>query len=136
MGIPPDILIKGDKSALEEAATDLYEWLSLLRLQSPRVAHSDTTDPYLSRYVAPGHDTKTGTDPMQICMFSWQGFISTEWLRSLIQDAFGLCPPKQWFSVSATGFSKPNATTNSDLTLLCPSKAAGEYLMWEIRGSN
>lgn len=129
MGISPSVLSSGDRRALEEAATDLYEWLSLVRLQSPRTAINDGIDPYLSRYNVPASDTETTQGSMQVCMLRWQGLISARWFRSLVTDVLGACAPTQWFSASATGFAKGMVGTGNDLTLLCPYKSGGEYLM-------
>lgn len=136
MGISRNILTNGDKSALGEAAMELYEWLSLVRLQSPRVALSDAIDSYLARYTLPSHGTETETNHMQICMISWQGFISSKWLRKLFQNTLDACRHNQWFSISATGFSESGPASNSDLMMLSPPGSAGEYLMWEIRNSS
>ena len=130
LAVPSSILSNGDRPALEETATELYEWLSLIRLQSPRIAASDTIDPYLSRYTAPSTDAGGHT---QVCMLSWQGCIAASWLRDLVTDVLTACSPQQWFSISATGFSRTIPGNSNDLTLLRPSGAAGEYLMWETR---
>ncbi|KND87560.1 Ribonuclease P protein subunit p40 [Tolypocladium ophioglossoides CBS 100239] len=130
LAVPSSILSNGDRPALEETATELYEWLSLVRLQSPRVAASDTIDPYLSRYTAPSSEAGCHT---QVYMLSWQGCIAAGWLRDLVTDVLTACSPQQWFSISATGFSRTVPGNSNDLTLLRPSGAAGEYLMWETR---
>ncbi|KAH8177755.1 ribonuclease P 40kDa (Rpp40) subunit domain-containing protein [Sarocladium implicatum] len=59
MHIDPSIVASGDRPAMEAAAADLYEWLSLVRLDSPRIQTGDSIDAYLSRYDAP--DAATGT---------------------------------------------------------------------------
>ncbi|CAM1507392.1 Fc.00g070330.m01.CDS01 [Cosmosporella sp. VM-42] len=53
LDIPIEILATGDRTALEETTTEFYEWLSLIRLGSPRVEPHDDIDPYLSRYRIP-----------------------------------------------------------------------------------
>ncbi|KAL7936423.1 ribonuclease P 40kDa subunit domain-containing protein [Trichoderma chlorosporum] len=55
--VPSTILAQGDREALEYSATEMYEWLSLVRLESPRVEEGDTIDPYLSRYSPPEADS-------------------------------------------------------------------------------
>ncbi|KAK5996616.1 hypothetical protein PT974_01953 [Cladobotryum mycophilum] len=57
--LPSEMLAEGDQEGLEEIATDIYEWLSLVRLESPRVTANDSIDPYLSRgsYPQPGSVT-------------------------------------------------------------------------------
>ncbi|POR39002.1 Ribonuclease P protein subunit p40 [Tolypocladium paradoxum] len=125
LAMPSSILSNGDRPALEETATELYEWLSLIRLQSPRVAASDTIDPYLSRYTAPSSESGGHA---QVCMLSWQGCIAASWLRDLVTDVLTACPPQQWFSISATGFSRTVPGNSNDLTLLRPSGVAGAWI--------
>ncbi|KAM0449968.1 hypothetical protein ACHAO4_006845 [Trichoderma viride] len=57
--IPSTILAQGDRESLEYSATEMYEWLSLVRLESPRIVTGDTIDPYLSRYSPPEADSST-----------------------------------------------------------------------------
>ncbi|KFA63918.1 hypothetical protein S40285_03779 [Stachybotrys chlorohalonatus IBT 40285] len=54
LALPRQVLKNLDRTSLEEVATDIYEWLSLIRLDSPRVEVHDKIDPYLSQYSAPG----------------------------------------------------------------------------------
>lgn len=130
--VPASILAEGDRSGLEETATELYEWLSLHRLQSPRATIGDFVDPFLSRYSIPsgegGHD--------QICLLSWQGFLPSSWLRDLVTDALAACSPHQWVAISSTNFSRALPGNADDLMLLRASGNANEYLMWEVKGSD
>ncbi|UNI19206.1 Ribonuclease P [Purpureocillium takamizusanense] len=136
MEIPPSTLSNGDRQALEGAAADLYEWLCLVRLQSPRTAIDDKIDPYLSRYKAPAGDVGTTHGSINVCLIRWQGLISPHWFRGLVTDVIGVRAPAQWFSASATGFANDIAGTGNDLTLLCPSKSKGEYLMVATKNSD
>lgn len=117
-----------DRSALEEAATDLYEWLSLLRLQSPRTAANDAIDAYLSRYRPPAN----AQGELEVCRLSWKGLTGADWLRNLVAEVMAACPAQYWFSISATSFARDVAGgKNSDLTLLRPMGKAGQFVMWE-----
>lgn len=129
LSVPPQVLAEGDRLDLELAATDLYEWLSLIRLESPRVEASDDIDPYLCRYQAPND----ATGQMRVCKMSWQGFISTSWLRELLTNILTTCPSQSWFSLSATEFSKNFPGRGNELSLLRPPNAPGEYIMWEMK---
>ncbi len=42
-------------------ALEIYEWLSLVSLESPRILAGDDIDPYLSRYQAPENVSDSGT---------------------------------------------------------------------------
>lgn len=113
----------------EDFATDLYEWLSLVRLQSPRVQVGDQIDPYLSQYQIP-----EGGKEGKICKISWQGFLSPSWARQTMIDIVAALPPRAWFSFSTTTFTKGLAGDNAECTILRPPNSSGEYLMWEVRG--
>ncbi|KAJ4174498.1 hypothetical protein NW754_004917 [Fusarium falciforme] len=129
LDVDPEILANIDREGLEHFATECYEWLSLVRLASPRVEPQDSIDSYLSRYSVPG-DTHNNRN---VCKLSWQGFISAQWLHGLIMGVLAVCPSEMWFSLSATRFSKSVAGNSDDLTILRPSVAAGKYIMWETK---
>ncbi|KJZ73262.1 hypothetical protein HIM_07266 [Hirsutella minnesotensis 3608] len=129
LAIPNPILAQGDRAGLEESATGLYEWLSLIRLQSPRANFGDDIDPFLSRYRNPGEKGEKS----HVVTMSWQGFFSAPWVRHLLVDILEACSPQIWFSISVTSFARNIPGNSSDLTLLKPSGSSGEYLMWEVR---
>ncbi|KAF4978899.1 hypothetical protein FZEAL_4785 [Fusarium zealandicum] len=129
--VEPEVLANIDREALEYTATEVYEWISLVRLGSPRVESGDSIDPYLSRYSVPWDADEKAT----VCKLSWQGFMSAEWLRGLLMDILVTCPSGTWFSLSATCFSKSVTGNGNDLTILRPPAAAGKYLMWETKAS-
>ncbi|PHH92073.1 hypothetical protein CDD83_9099 [Cordyceps sp. RAO-2017] len=130
--LPACIRADGDRQALEETATELYEWLSLVRLQSPRIAAGDSVDPFLSRYCAPpGNGGQT-----QVLLLGWQGLIAASWLRDLITEALAACTPQHWISISATCFPRGVSGNADGITLLRPPGAPGEYLLWETKCSD
>ncbi|KAK4183115.1 ribonuclease P 40kDa subunit-domain-containing protein [Podospora australis] len=126
--IPPTSTEQNARDDLEDFSSELYEWLSLVRLQSPRVLEGDQIDPYLSRYEVPG-----GSQPAKTCKISWQGFHSSSWARQTLMDIIIALPPKTWFSFSTTTFSKGLAGDNSECTVLRPPNSSGAYLMWEVK---
>lgn len=131
--ISPEILANGDRPGLDYQATELYEWLSLIRLQSPRVQADDDIDPYLSRYQAP----EGSTGKANVCKVSWQGFISPDKARKILAEVIRTSPSKSWFSFTAAAFSTSASSSSDEVTILRPADAeTGEYLMWEIRNSN
>ncbi|PTB38682.1 hypothetical protein M441DRAFT_145316 [Trichoderma asperellum CBS 433.97] len=129
--MPSTILAQGDRESLEYTATEMYEWLSLVRLESPRIVAGDTIDPYLSRYSPPEVDSATAQT--QVCKLSWQGLLSSHWLRDLFVDIVTNCPSQSWFALSATTFSRNILGGCSELTFLRPPESSGEFLMWEIK---
>lgn len=125
------IIANGDRPGLEDAASELYEWLSLVRLGSPRVQRGDDIDPYLSRYEAPG-----GLDEsMSVCKIAFKGFLSSSWLHDVAMDVMATLPPQSWFSLSATELSTSMFGAAREVTLLRPDQVKNEYLMWEINSS-
>ncbi|KPM44801.1 hypothetical protein AK830_g1710 [Neonectria ditissima] len=131
LDIPSEILAHVDRSALEEAATECYEWLSLIRLGSPRVEAGDNIDPYLSRYQVPGEAEGT----VVVCKLSWQGLISSSWFHRLLVCTVATCPSAAWFSLSATCFSKSVPGSGDEVMVLRPPVAEAKYLMWETKTS-
>lgn len=132
LDVDPEVLSENDRESLEYFATEVYEWLSLIRLGSSRVEPRDSIDPYLSRYSVPGDDPKES----KVCKLSWEGFMSAQWLRGLLMDVLVACPSRTWVSLSATSFSRSVSGNSDDLTILRPPSAAGRYLMWETKSSD
>ncbi|KAI1260608.1 ribonuclease P 40kDa subunit-domain-containing protein [Xylariaceae sp. FL1019] len=129
---PPTAFATGSsRSDLDEFATEVYEWLSLIRLESPRVEASDDIDPYLSTYTVPGipSDAAEGT----LCKISWQGFISPMWVARTLAEVIRTLPAKSWFSLSATSFTPGAMGHGRECTMMRPPDSAGEYFQWEIK---
>ncbi|SPO04128.1 uncharacterized protein DNG_06811 [Cephalotrichum gorgonifer] len=117
----------------EELATDLYEWISLIRLSSPRVEASDAIDPYLSSYQVPRcEDGPPQTTTLR--KVSWRGFIPPSWVRDTLAKVLVEAPSKSWLSFSATSFGKgAGAGDDGECTFFRPPSSGGQYLFWEIR---
>lgn len=117
----------------DEFSTEIYEWLSLVRLGSPRVAAGDKIDPYLSRYQVPGDPEEE--QAVRLSKISWQGFLSSSWARQTLADLIIVLPSMAWFSMSMSTFpnSKGLAGEGQECTILRPPQSPGEFLMWEIR---
>jgi ribonuclease P/MRP protein subunit RPP40 len=125
----PSFLASSGKEDFEDFSTGLYEWLSLVRLRSPRIQVGDKIDPYLSRYQVP-----EGQMGSKLCKISWQGFLAPSWSRQTLIDIITTLPPKTWFSFSTTTFSKGLAGDNAECTILRLPSSTGEYFMWEVKG--
>ncbi|EAQ87844.1 hypothetical protein CHGG_04463 [Chaetomium globosum CBS 148.51] len=128
--LTPDVgfLSSTSREDFEDFATSLYEWLSLVRLQSPRIQAGDQIDPYLSRY-----QVLDGGSEGRLCKISWQGFLAPSWTRQALIDIVTTLPHKAWFSFSTTTFSKGLAGDNAECIILRPPNSSGEYLMWEVK---
>ncbi|RYP69117.1 hypothetical protein DL771_006271 [Monosporascus sp. 5C6A] len=129
---PPAVLERSNRLELDEYATDVYEWLSLIRLGSPRILASDKIDPYLSTYAVPGGAEDIGEG--RLCKVSWKGFISSTWTRNLLADIILALPSKSWFSLSATTFAKSIVGDCTECTILRPPDSPGECFLWDIKG--
>ena len=70
------------KADFEGWALDIYEWLGLVALQSPRVQASDNIDPYLSRYHIPAADNEF-PKPCNLVTLSWKALLPASWVRDL-----------------------------------------------------
>lgn len=127
---PQSIEEHGGRVDLEAFAADTYEWLSLVRMDSPRVAAKDSIDSYLSRYEVPS----LSEEPQEValCRVTWQGFMSPIWVRQTLVDTILSIPSRSWFALSATTFSKGVAGKSTDCTIMRPPNSAGKYFLWDI----
>ncbi|KAJ8132930.1 hypothetical protein O1611_g700 [Lasiodiplodia mahajangana] len=132
LGIPPAALIDQSRSELEAYATDVYEWLSLVRLESPRVKLGDSIDPYLSTYTIPGDSSESSEG--RLCKISWQGFIPPGCAANTLAELIKTFPPKAWFSFSTTPFTRVAIGNGADYTIMRPPSSPGEYVLWEVKG--
>lgn len=121
--------LASSRPAFEEAAAELYEWLSLVRLSSPRVEAGDAVDPYLSGYRVPGDDPA----PARLRRVSWRGFIPPAWVRDTLAHVLAEAPPESWLSLSATAFGKGGRGGEAECAFFRPPDSGGQYLLWEIR---
>lgn len=129
MEIAQEILSRGDRTSLEMSATDIYEWLSLIRLNSPRVEADDKVDPFVARYHTP--EGSLGREG--ISRIRWSGFISPKWLSGTFTQVLSSCPRHKWFAFMATGFFRSEIGDSAELSVLRPENGENDYLMWEIR---
>ncbi|KAL8342170.1 hypothetical protein RB601_005114 [Gaeumannomyces tritici] len=132
----PDTSALGDREESERFATETYEWLSLIRLCSPRVAPDDDVDPYLSLYRVPDDNLPEGTKADTLCKLTWRGLLPAEWARGLFIDALSAVPSRAWFALSLGAFdasSRGLANGGPELTVMRPPGAPGEYLQWEVK---
>ncbi|KAI1102740.1 ribonuclease P 40kDa subunit [Jackrogersella minutella] len=128
---PPTIFSSQNRLDLDEFAMDIHEWLSLVRLGSPRVNVNDNIDPYLSCYAIPGETEDVREE--KLCRISWQGFIPPKWTQQTLADVILALPSKSWFSLSLTSFPRGIVGDSADSTILRPPNSPGEYFLWDIK---
>ncbi|CAK7272339.1 hypothetical protein SEPCBS119000_005072 [Sporothrix epigloea] len=143
LGRPPSLLVGGgagnDHLETEEAVVELYEWLSLVRLGSPRVEAADKIDPYLSRYAVPSPDVgeSAASSVKDLCTLRWRGFFSPTWACQTLLGALVAMPTSAadaWLAMSVSGFATSKGLTgeSAECTFFRPSDAPSEYLLWEV----
>ncbi|KAK5634499.1 hypothetical protein RRF57_010212 [Xylaria bambusicola] len=132
LNIPSAVLADRSRQELGDYSTEIYEWLSLVRLESPRVGLRDDINPYLSTYTVPGD--LNGINEGQLCKITWQGFISPGWVANTLAGLIRTLPPEGWFSFSTTPFTRGVMGLGADYTIMRPPSSPGEYLLWEIKG--
>ncbi|KAL6717877.1 hypothetical protein ACLMJK_003962 [Lecanora helva] len=69
----------------EEWAFQLYEWLSLISIESPRVNIDDSIDPYLCRYQIPSPQADL-RQSQSFIKITWHGLVPHEWTRTLFVE--------------------------------------------------
>lgn len=128
---PPGTTANIGHEQLPEFASDIYEWLSLLRLQSPRLSSADSVDPYLSRYQPPG---EPGRCPVsRLCTVAWDGLLPPTFARKLLVQAILALPSRSWFSMTVSAFPRGFSGDTAESTFLRPPDSPSEYLLWDIR---
>jgi ribonuclease P/MRP protein subunit RPP40 len=123
-------LATSSKADAMELATDMYEWLSLARLDSPRIHFGDNIDPYLSGYQVPRQKDKK---PASVRKVSWRGFIQPSWVRQLLVDVIIQLPSKSWFSLSSTAFATSPNGDSAECVLFRPPTSPEQYMLWDVK---
>lgn len=128
-------LISGVESQeqLPESVSAIYEWLSLIRLQSPRVDGRDSVDPFISRYQLPTTEESEPNCSTQICTVTWEGFLSPTFAQKLLVDAILRLPTHDWVALSVSSFSKDIRGDTAECTVLRLPDSPGEYMLWEVK---
>lgn len=75
--------------SLDELAMDLYEWLALVSLESPRICAQDSIDFFLSRYAVPNG---ANAEPQRLVKIRWNGLLPARWISKLWMKTL-LVPP-------------------------------------------
>lgn len=116
---------------LPDSVSEMYEWLSLVRLQSPRIFSKDIINPYLSRYRPPGETDEQRT--VKLCTIAWEGLLTPSFARQMLVDVILNLPSHEWFSLAVSSFPQSFAGDAAECTVLRPPKSPGEYLLWDVR---
>ncbi|KAJ3175105.1 Ribonuclease P protein subunit p40 [Geranomyces variabilis] len=79
---PSDCEFKTDQEAAREHAVDVFEWLGLAAHAAPRIAASDSIDPFYSVYSPPEPNA-----PGDLTTLSIRGFITPQHIEAIITRA-------------------------------------------------
>ncbi|KFY36369.1 hypothetical protein V494_05051 [Pseudogymnoascus sp. VKM F-4513 (FW-928)] len=128
---PPTSLGGDDGDDFGEFAAELYEWLSLISLESPRVDANDRIDPFLSRYTSPPSDKPEG-ESQALVKVTWKGFMSSSWAHKTFVSAVLAATTNSWFSFSVSGFPDSLPATSRDCTISKIPGNSSEFMLWEV----
>ena len=105
--------MKGDENtALKEEpaeAEQLFEWISLAMLDSPRIRIDDAIDPFLSRYTIPRRETEnedmeSESVSTELVRLRWRAFTSPKTLTTLWIEV-SKAVDTSWFAMGVSCFS-------------------------------
>lgn len=112
-------------------AVEIYEWLSLISLGSPRVNAQDQIDPFLSRYSPPSAEAHN-FNVTEVVKITWSGFLSSSWAHKIFVQALLAAKSEMWFSFAMLGFNESIPRECGDCTILKLAGARNEYVLWEV----
>jgi len=124
----------GSRPDFEEFAVDIYEWLSLIAIESPRVNDDDQIDRFLSRYAPPDPAT-TDAETTELIKITWRGFLSASWAHKAFVQGLLAATSNTWLSFGVSGFHDSWSSDSQDCTVLKLPGAANEYVMWQVARS-
>ncbi|KAG5932285.1 hypothetical protein E4U60_005337 [Claviceps pazoutovae] len=131
LDIGPSSFMDTGRLDMQEIGLCVYEWLSLLKLESPRVQYGDNVDTFLSRYRVASRDRKQ----VSICRISWVGLIGTTWFQNLVRDVMTVNATEGWLSFSSNSFCDVSLSgIGSELVMLRASTKEDQYLTWRLIG--
>ncbi|KFX92065.1 hypothetical protein V490_05585 [Pseudogymnoascus sp. VKM F-3557] len=131
---PPTSLGGDEGDDFGEFAADLYEWLSLISLESPRVDVNDNIDPFLSRYTPPSSDKPEGEN-QALVKVTWKGFMPSSWAHQTFVSALLAATTKSWFSFSVSGFPDSLPANSRDCTISKIPGPSSEFMLWEVENN-
>ena len=127
---PPKVPTDVGVDDFAEFTTDIYEWLSLVQLESPRVDANDRIDSFLSRYTPP--EASSESLPESLVRVSWSGFLPPSWAHKTFVESVLAASSQSWFAFTATGFQNSMPAGARDCTVLKIPGKSSEFLLWEV----
>jgi ribonuclease P/MRP protein subunit RPP40 len=125
---PPTDLNSAYGADFEDYAVEIYEWLSMILLESPRVDASDNVDPFLCRYSPPGDSYNQGN----IVKITWRGFLSSIGVQKLFIQLLLALPKDVWFAYNVADFSTDLLVEGKSTMVLMLPDTQNEFVLWDI----
>ena len=119
---------KSDENHFLEFEHEIYEWLSLVRLESPRINTSDHVDPYLSRYRL----TNSPAKRQNIVKVRYDGMTTATRSVSFLRDVMSLCPADSWVCFCVTNFRGETAVGSNEFTFLRLPGTEDNCMTWQV----
>lgn len=144
----PSQMSTGDMSKDHDYVQELFEWIGMMTVGSPRLRLKDDINQYLCCYDTPtahltsSHKSHEGSDNLyaeDVTYLRWHALISSKFLSALflcLRDVIRANPTPQsstkrpWFTLAAGAF------TGGAVTVCCPGtiteSGALDILTWEV----
>ncbi|KAL6251265.1 hypothetical protein RBB50_001473 [Rhinocladiella similis] len=113
---------------IQESIHDLFEFIDMLALTSPRVQTTDNVDSFISRYQVP--ESVSEASGASVKVVTWTGLLSTQWILELLctiikesraKDLSSLDRTSQWLGLSVTAHKiEPTGQIDGYTVLLQP----------------
>ena len=110
-----DALDAAGQEGVDDFVGNLYEWLSLVSLESPRITAHDSVDPFLSRYAVTGTEIAMTRTLRKI---RWEGLLPAAWTSELLLKMLLvisyilLCRPLAYESLPVRNALRSSASTS------------------------
>ena len=120
-----------DKHQLSASLLEMYEYISLLSLRSPRISSNDECDSVLSRYSIPDRPFAKGGD---IVVLQWDGFLVAHWIRGMfIAITKAINKADGWMAMSAYPFEGAGNGMGGYTVLMTEGQTEGGELRDEVQ---
>jgi len=128
---PPLAYDLTERDTFSDFSVTLYEWLSLISLESPRLDVNDNNDTFLSRYTPPSSN-QLDSQAKQVIRITWEGFFPASWVYDTFVKIMRTTSSKEWFSFGASGFGNDVGSSGRDFKILKLPASFDQFVLWEV----
>ncbi|KAK6381650.1 hypothetical protein LTS17_004709 [Exophiala oligosperma] len=128
----------------QESIHDLFEFVDMLALASPRVQTTDNVDPFLSRYQVPDlSESTTDSRGASVKVVTWTGFVPAQWTlellcaiikQSRVQDLSRLDRASKWLGLCVTAHKVQPMGQIEGYTVLVQPEAGTDHALGANEG--